>query len=95
MPALMRLDVASTMWHAAGMWLLVTQFFTIELLHLAMLCSEARWSPESCQQRFQSLLWKVLYDEPTGRLALVFELMNMNMYEAFLKAVVCTHAHVV
>jgi renal tumor antigen len=24
----------------------------------------------------------VLYDEPTGRLALVFELMEMNMYEA-------------
>mmetsp|Transcript_64864 Transcript_64864/g.154877 ORF Transcript_64864/g.154877 Transcript_64864/m.154877 type:complete len:580 (+) Transcript_64864:62-1801(+) len=27
-------------------------------------------------------LMEVLYDEPTGRLALVFELMNMNMYEA-------------
>ena len=25
---------------------------------------------------------EVLYDEPTGRLALVFELMDMNMYEA-------------
>ncbi|CAE7280109.1 MOK [Symbiodinium microadriaticum] len=25
---------------------------------------------------------KVLYDEPTGRLALVFELMDMNLYEA-------------
>jgi len=27
-------------------------------------------------------LIEVLYDEPTGRLALVFELMEMNMYEA-------------
>ena len=27
-------------------------------------------------------LIEVLYDEPTGRLALVFELMDMNMYEA-------------
>ena len=27
-------------------------------------------------------LYEVLYDEPTGRLALVFELMDMNMYEA-------------
>mmetsp|Transcript_34121 Transcript_34121/g.33297 ORF Transcript_34121/g.33297 Transcript_34121/m.33297 type:complete len:106 (-) Transcript_34121:1020-1337(-) len=27
-------------------------------------------------------LLEVLYDEPTGRLALVFELMDMNMYEA-------------
>jgi len=27
-------------------------------------------------------LHEVLYDEPTGRLALVFELMDMNMYEA-------------
>jgi len=27
-------------------------------------------------------LAEVLYDEPTGRLALVFELMDMNMYEA-------------
>mgnify|MGYP003389382144 CR=1 FL=1 len=27
-------------------------------------------------------LFEVLYDEPTGRLALVFELMDMNMYEA-------------
>jgi len=27
-------------------------------------------------------LLEVLYDEPTGRLALVFELMEMNMYEA-------------
>lgn len=27
-------------------------------------------------------LTEVLYDEPTGRLALVFELMDMNMYEA-------------
>ena len=26
-------------------------------------------------------LHEVLYDEPTGRLALVFELMDMNMYE--------------
>jgi renal tumor antigen len=26
-------------------------------------------------------LYEVLYDQPTGRLALVFELMNMNMYE--------------
>jgi len=24
----------------------------------------------------------VLYDEPTGRLALVFEIMEMNLYEA-------------
>ena len=27
-------------------------------------------------------LYEVLYDEPTGRLALVFELMDMNMYDA-------------
>ena len=27
-------------------------------------------------------LFEVLYDEPTGRLALVFELMDMNLYEA-------------
>jgi len=27
-------------------------------------------------------LFEVLYDEATGRLALVFELMEMNMYEA-------------
>eukprot|EP00929_Paragymnodinium_shiwhaense_P111623 TRINITY_DN79969_c0_g1_i1.p1 TRINITY_DN79969_c0_g1~~TRINITY_DN79969_c0_g1_i1.p1 ORF type:complete len:551 (+),score=165.83 TRINITY_DN79969_c0_g1_i1:125-1777(+) len=27
-------------------------------------------------------LYEVLYDEPTGRLALVFELMDMNLYEA-------------
>lgn len=27
-------------------------------------------------------LYEVLYDEPTGRLALVFELMEMNMYDA-------------
>jgi len=27
-------------------------------------------------------LLEVLYDEPTGRLALVFELMEMNMYES-------------
>lgn len=27
-------------------------------------------------------LYEVLYDEPTGRLALVFELMQMNLYEA-------------
>ena len=27
-------------------------------------------------------LHEVLYDEPTGRLALVFELMDMNLYEA-------------
>lgn len=27
-------------------------------------------------------LLEVLYDEPTGRLALVFELMDCNMYEA-------------
>lgn len=27
-------------------------------------------------------LLEVLYDEPTGRLSLVFELMEMNMYEA-------------
>jgi len=27
-------------------------------------------------------LAEVLYDEPTGRLALVFELMEMNLYEA-------------
>lgn len=27
-------------------------------------------------------LIEVLYDEPTGRLALVFELMEMNLYEA-------------
>jgi len=27
-------------------------------------------------------LIEVLYDEPTGRLALVFELMEMNMYES-------------
>lgn len=27
-------------------------------------------------------LHEVLYDEPTGRLALVFELMDMNFYEA-------------
>lgn len=26
-------------------------------------------------------LHEVLYDEPTGRLALVFELMDMNLYE--------------
>eukprot|EP00330_Aristerostoma_sp_ATCC50986_P006431 CAMPEP_0114587778 /NCGR_PEP_ID=MMETSP0125-20121206/10656_1 /TAXON_ID=485358 ORGANISM="Aristerostoma sp., Strain ATCC 50986" /NCGR_SAMPLE_ID=MMETSP0125 /ASSEMBLY_ACC=CAM_ASM_000245 /LENGTH=68 /DNA_ID=CAMNT_0001783865 /DNA_START=176 /DNA_END=382 /DNA_ORIENTATION=+ len=26
-------------------------------------------------------LIEVLYDEPTGRLALVFELMELNMYE--------------
>jgi hypothetical protein len=25
----------------------------------------------------------VLYDEPTGRLALVFELMDMNLYEQY------------
>ena len=25
---------------------------------------------------------QVLYDEPTGRLALVFEIMEMNLYEA-------------
>jgi len=24
-----------------------------------------------------------LYDEPTGRLALVFELMDMNLYELY------------
>merc|ERR1740129_342922 len=28
------------------------------------------------------MLSEVLYDEPTGRLALVFELMDMNLYEA-------------
>ena len=27
-------------------------------------------------------LYEVLFDEPTGRLALVFELMDMNMYDA-------------
>jgi|TARA_B110001450_G_scaffold198732_1_gene187432 renal tumor antigen len=27
-------------------------------------------------------LIEILFDEPTGRLALVFELMEMNMYEA-------------
>jgi renal tumor antigen len=27
-------------------------------------------------------LFEVLYDEPTGRLALVFELMDCNLYEA-------------
>ena len=27
-------------------------------------------------------LLEVLYDEPSGRLALVFELMDMNLYEA-------------
>jgi hypothetical protein len=27
-------------------------------------------------------LIEVLYDEPTGRLALVFELMDMNLYES-------------
>ena len=27
-------------------------------------------------------LYEVLYDEPTGRLALVFELMDMNFYDA-------------
>jgi renal tumor antigen len=27
-------------------------------------------------------LLEVLYDEPTGRLALVFELMDMNLYES-------------
>lgn len=27
-------------------------------------------------------LIEVLFDEPTGRLALVFEIMEMNMYEA-------------
>ena len=27
-------------------------------------------------------LYEVLYDEPTGRLALVFELMDMNLYDA-------------
>jgi renal tumor antigen len=27
-------------------------------------------------------LLEVLYDEPSGRLALVFELMEMNLYEA-------------
>ena len=27
-------------------------------------------------------LLEILYDEPTGRLALVFELMELNMYEA-------------
>ena len=27
-------------------------------------------------------LLEVLYDEPTGRLALVFELMDINMYDA-------------
>lgn len=27
-------------------------------------------------------LIEVLYDEPTGRLALVFEIMEMNLYEA-------------
>jgi renal tumor antigen len=27
-------------------------------------------------------LIEILYDEPTGRLALVFELMEQNMYEA-------------
>jgi len=27
-------------------------------------------------------LFEVLYDEPTGRLALVFELMDQNLYEA-------------
>ena len=26
-------------------------------------------------------LYEVLYDKPTGRLALVFELMDMNIYE--------------
>ena len=26
-------------------------------------------------------LYEVLYDQPTGRLALVFELMDMNIYE--------------
>lgn len=28
-------------------------------------------------------LQEVLYDEPTGRLALVFELMDMNLYELY------------
>jgi len=27
-------------------------------------------------------LLEVLYDEPTGRLALVFDLMDMNLYES-------------
>jgi renal tumor antigen len=27
-------------------------------------------------------LYEVLFDEPTGRLALVFELMEQNMYDA-------------
>ena len=27
-------------------------------------------------------LIEILYDEPTGRLALVFELMEMNLYES-------------
>jgi renal tumor antigen len=27
-------------------------------------------------------LIEILYDEPTGRLALVFEIMEQNMYEA-------------
>lgn len=26
-------------------------------------------------------LYEILYDEPTGRLALVFELMDLNLYE--------------
>lgn len=29
-------------------------------------------------------MFEVLYDEPTGRLALVFELMDRNMYELIL-----------
>ena len=59
----------------------------------AMLCAYAASSPQVNNLReIQALrrlsphpgiikLCEVLYDQPTGRLALVFELMDMNIYE--------------
>jgi renal tumor antigen len=38
-------------------------------------------SPHRLRKRSAALVCQVLYDQPTGRLALVFELMDMNIYE--------------
>ena len=46
-----------------------------EIYALKKLCPKANPNPNIVQ------LNDALYDEPTGRLALVFELMDMNMYE--------------
>ena len=46
-----------------------------EIYALKKLCPKSNPHPNIVQ------LNDALYDEPTGRLALVFELMDMNMYE--------------